>query len=112
MTIREMSLADTEAENDNEKGVGLIKFREQYTYDTLKNAIYGLEYLSSIELDSRSASTFYSNILTSILDGFVQSYNFETAIDKAVSGEMAIEDTFVDGLGGFETLTKMEPVNS
>ncbi|RNF39560.1 ABC transporter permease [Planococcus salinus] len=98
----------------NEEVTAILTIPEDFTLLALRNMLLGEGPGSELELTVADTTSTRANVFQDILTDFTRSLNFETAVARAAAAEggaISAESPAVQ-LGGVETVSAREPVNS
>ena len=105
--------SQTEAESalNKEELAAFLTVPAGYTTDFLQNVILNQSSASELIVTTGSHSGLIGDIFEDMIDTFVRSFNFETALTK-VAGDDIVNDIVTDTIGKVETVTDADPISS
>ncbi|MDG5788050.1 ABC transporter permease [Evansella sp. AB-P1] len=112
--IHVMELGEEEAEKELMDGniVAVLTIPENFTYDSLHKMLLNQGDGSNLQITVNDYGSLYASMFQDIIDGFAHNLNFETAISLTLGENTARESTIDRNLGGTETISAGEPINS
>lgn len=112
ITVNEMDALSAKNALEQEEVVAVLTIPEGFTFNALQNMMMGTGSGSELELLISDHAETQSEVFHNILDEFVWSLNFESAIGKAVNGEAAAPESTQVQFGGVESVSAVEPISS
>lgn len=111
VTAREMDAAAAKRALENEEIVAILTLPENFTFDALRKMMLGAGNGSELQLMVSDYAETQSGVFQNILDEFVWSLNFESAIAQAANGERVASETQSE-IGGVESVSAVAPISS
>lgn len=113
--INTVSMDRSNAEQELKDGelTAILTIPENFTYQALTKTLLGEGETSSILLTVNDQASLRAGIFEDIIEAFVYTFNFETAINRStmhVNGEVVNREAVE--IGGIETVSKRNPINS
>ncbi|MGH2318745.1 ABC transporter permease [Planococcus sp. SE5232] len=112
VTAKEMDGAAATHALEEEEVVAILTIPENFTFNALQKMTLGAGGGSELELLISDYAATQSEVFHDILEEFVWSLNFESAIARAVDGEGAVPEEAQPQLGGVESVSAVEPISS
>ncbi|TWT05564.1 ABC transporter permease [Planococcus sp. CPCC 101016] len=112
VTAQEMDTAAAAEALEEEEVVAILTIPENFTLNALQKMLMDTGGGAELELMIADHAATQSEVFTDILEEFVWSLNFESAIAQAANGEApAPEETSVQ-FGGVESVSAVQPISS
>lgn len=108
---KEMDAAAAKGALEDEEIVAILTIPENFTFDALQKMMLGTGNGSELQLMISDYAETQSGVFQNILDEFVWSLNFESAIAQAANGESAAGETQSE-IGGVESVSAVAPISS
>lgn len=112
VTAREMDAAAAKRALEEEEVVAILTIPEDFTFDALQKMILSAGGGSELQLLISDHAATQSEVFHDILEEFVWSLNFESAIARAANGQEAVPQETQPQLGGVESVSAVEPISS
>ncbi|WP_394120443.1 ABC transporter permease [Planococcus donghaensis] len=109
---REMDAAAAKAALEEEAVVAILTIPKNFTFDALQKMIMSEGDGSSLQIMISDHSATRSEVFYNIMEEFVWTLNFESAIAKAVNGEGTLPEAEQTQIGGVESVSSVNPINS
>lgn len=109
---REMDAASAKAALEEEAVVAILTIPENFTFDALQKMIMNEGNGSSLQMMISDHAATQSEVFYNILEEFVWSLNFESAVARAANGQETIPEAAQPQLGGIESISAVEPISS
>lgn len=119
-TMEVVDIEASELEHAIEEGDldAVLTIPEDFTYSSLQKMLLNEGEGSEFHITIDEYSSLSANVFNSIMEDFVQTLNFETAINRALGEEaqstfsLEEESRAMTELGGLETVSAGEPISS
>ncbi|UTR13152.1 ABC transporter permease [Salipaludibacillus sp. LMS25] len=108
----EMTAEEAERALDNEDVMAILTIPEGFTYQSLEKMLLNQGEGQTLDLTVIDYRSLGAKIISNILDNFTRSLNFETAIAHASNGNYVPGSGDNVELGGIETVTAGDPIDS
>ncbi|WP_203334819.1 ABC transporter permease [Planococcus beigongshangi] len=108
----EMDATSAKAALEEETVVAILTIPENFTFDALQKMIMDEGNGSSLQLMIAEHAATQSEVFHNIVEEFVWSLNFESAIAKAANGENVLPEAGQTQVGGVESVSSVNPINS
>ncbi|MFD1030087.1 ABC transporter permease [Metaplanococcus flavidus] len=112
VTASEMNEAAAEQALEEEEVVAILTIPEGFTFNTLQKMILDAGGGSELQLTISDHSATQAEVFQNILEEFVWSLNFESAVASAAGGQEVASETVQPQLGGVESVSAVEPISS
>ncbi|MCM3611573.1 ABC transporter permease [Planococcus sp. MERTA32b] len=112
ITAREMDASAAKAALEDESVVAILTIPENFTFEALQKMIMDEGEGSSLQIMISDHAATRSEVFYNIMEEFVWSLNFESAIAKAADGEGALPEAEQTQIGGVESVSSVNPINS
>ena len=112
VTASEMDAAAATQALAEEEVVAILTIPEDFTFNALQKMILGAGDGSELQLMISDHGATQSEVFHNIIEEFVWSLNFESAIARATDGAGQVPDAAQTQLGGVESVSAVEPINS
>lgn len=115
--VMDMDRSEAEQALEDEEVTAALVIPEQFTYHSLQKMLLDEGDGSGLEVIVEDHGSLRARVFHDIIEGFVRSVNFETAVARAHEdgGDIPAGDDPDSGageLGGVETMTAQEPISS
>ncbi len=90
----------------------ILTIPENFTYDSLQRLLLDEGEGSELQMTFDEHASLQASVFHDIVDGFVRTFNFETAISMSLGDGAYQMNGEVQGLGGIETVSKSDPISS
>ncbi|UJW56300.1 ABC transporter permease [Bacillus sp. A116_S68] len=108
----EMTAEEAQKALDNEDVIAILTIPEGFTYHSLEKMLLNQGDGQTFDLTVIDYRSLGAKVISNILDNFTRSLNFETAIAHASNGNYVTGAEDIDELGGTETVSAGEPIQS
>ena len=112
VAAEEMDAAAAKRALEEEEVVAILTIPEDFTFNALQKMILGAGGGSELQLLISDHAATQSEVFHDILEEFVWSLNFESAIAKAANGDGTVPEETQPQLGGVESVSAVEPISS
>src|SRR5690606_20130068 len=113
VTAKDMDEAAARQALEQEEIVAILTMPENFTYNALQKMMMNTGSGAELELMISDHAATQSQVFHDILEEFVWSLNFESAIAKAVNAEETVPPQETQQqLGGVESVSAVEPISS
>lgn len=112
VTAKEMDAGAAKAALEDESVVAILTIPENFTFDALQKMIMNEGEGSGLQIMISDHAATRSEVFNNIMEEFVWSLNFESAIARAANGEGALPEAEQTEIGGVESVSSVNPINS
>ena len=112
VTAREMDTASATRALEEEEVVAILTIPEKFTFNALQKMMLDAGDGAELQLMISDHAATQSEVFHDILDEFVWSLNFESAIARAANGEGVVPEAEKTQFGGVESVSAVQPISS
>ncbi|WP_372867667.1 ABC transporter permease [Planomicrobium okeanokoites] len=112
VTAREMDTASATRALEEEEVVAILTIPEKFTFNALQKMMLDAGDGAELQLMISDHAATQSEVFHDILDEFVWSLNFESAIARAANGEDGVPEAEKTQFGGVESVSAVQPISS
>lgn len=112
VTAREMDGTAATRALEEEDVVAILTIPEDFTFNALQKMMLDSGDGAELQLKISDHAATQSEVFHDILEEFVWSLNFESAIARAANGEGALPEAEQTQIGGVESVSAVQPISS
>ncbi|TLS51618.1 ABC transporter permease [Paenibacillus antri] len=114
LAVSEMELEAARTALERDEANAIVRIPPNFTYDTLRKMLLERGDGATLELEASESSPLRAGVIRDIVDGFVRSVNFQTALGQTSGAAPDATDApaAATAAGGVESVSRYKTVNS